>query len=284
MSHWFSLSNAARVLITGFWLGMNLGLVRTELGSRTGAGAASVPVQAVLRKIVTAEEICPLEIRHQDRRIGFCKWTTGVMRDPAETEGSPGQEGMVKRVLGYNINLDGNVDLTAIRTPMHFNFAMELAPQLTWRRVELTLRSAAGECRVGAESAAGQLWLAVAVPGLPTVTNTLRLAEARDPETVLGFVARAVPDSGQAALLPGVLAARGVDGFRGVDSDLARGQAALRAYNSVLRVGSADVRVYVLELAVSGRERARAYVSRFGEILRVELPSQITLHNTEAFP
>lgn len=284
MSHWFSLPTATRVLITGFWLGMNLALVWIEFGARTSAAVAGVPVETVLRKIVTAEEICPLEIRHQGRRIGFCKWTTGVLRDPVDTGGGLGQEGMAKRVLGYTINFDGNVELTGFRTPMHFSFALELDPQLTWRRVELAVRSGVGESRVWAESAAGQLWLMVAVPGMPTMTNALWLADAHDPETVLGFVSGAVPDAGLAAVLPGFIASRGTTRPHELDSDPMHGRTSLRAYNSVLRVGSADVRVYVLELAVSGRERARAYVSRFGEILRAELPSQVTLHNTEAFP
>ena len=47
-----------------------------------------------------------------------------------------------------------------------------------------------------------------------------------------------------------------------------------------LKIGSAKLRCYRLQTRVLEKHQATIYVSRVGEILRVELPTNIVLQNT----
>ena len=70
------MSRAVLILVTAFWLTMNVLLLQTEFGSRRSEG--TVPVQTVWEKILTAADDSSLTIFHQGKLIGSCHLRTGV--------------------------------------------------------------------------------------------------------------------------------------------------------------------------------------------------------------
>src|SRR5437667_7086729 len=103
------ISRAALILITVFWITMNVLLWRAEYGPQRAAGA-SVPAEVVWQKMLTAPDSSSLSIFHHGKKIGFCHWITSVgeeLSKAREEDGPP--EGMVGRMSGYRIQIEGNL-------------------------------------------------------------------------------------------------------------------------------------------------------------------------------
>src|SRR5215831_16031103 len=96
------------VLLTTFWVVMNVLLWQVEYGSRHTAGTP-VPPQLIWRKMLTAPDASGLTVFHHGQKIGFCQWTTSVGEELSKMqgEGEP-PEGMVRRITGYHAHLEGN--------------------------------------------------------------------------------------------------------------------------------------------------------------------------------
>src|SRR5512136_508398 len=97
------LTRAALMVLTLFWLAMNVLLWRSEFGPRNPMGSV-VPVEAVWRKILTAPDDSALEIRHRGKKIGFCHWAANLGRERATgktlaEEALP--EGSIERLSCY---------------------------------------------------------------------------------------------------------------------------------------------------------------------------------------
>src|SRR5512147_469945 len=108
------LSRIVFILITLFWLTMNVSLWRKEFGSHHAAGSA-VPVELVWQKILTAPDSSSLVVFHHGTRIGICHWTTGISKEWAAVGEENVPSGMPRKVRGYELRLEGST-LTATPT------------------------------------------------------------------------------------------------------------------------------------------------------------------------
>src|SRR2546427_3867524 len=136
--HSAMLSRVALVLITLFWLVMNVLLWRAEYSGRNSAGSA-VPASLVWQKMLTAPDSSSLTILHHGNKIGFCHWMTSVGEELShltETQAPP--EGMVERMIGYKIQLEGNLVLEDFASRLRFDGALKLTSNQVWQ--EFTLR------------------------------------------------------------------------------------------------------------------------------------------------
>ena len=81
--------------IAAFWVVMNALLWRVEYGSGSGA---SVPVDFVWRKILTAPDPSSLTVYQDGKKTGFCEFATSVEQALAglDEEALP-PEGMARR-------------------------------------------------------------------------------------------------------------------------------------------------------------------------------------------
>src|SRR5678815_2728618 len=68
------------ILLTGFWVTMNVLLWRAEYGQPDPAGSA-VPADLVWQKILTAPDSSSLTIYHHRKKVGFCHWITSIGED-----------------------------------------------------------------------------------------------------------------------------------------------------------------------------------------------------------
>src|SRR6478735_523080 len=114
------------LVITLFWLTMNVLLWRSEFSPQKTVGSA-VPLETVFNKILTAPDASSLEIYHHGKKIGFCRWSASVGAEASKNfseEFEP--EGMVEQLTSYSLDLEGNVTLPDTTNRLRFDLNLKL--------------------------------------------------------------------------------------------------------------------------------------------------------------
>lgn len=260
------------VSVTLFWIAMNALLWRTEFKGAGGSGA-SVPVATIWQKILTAPDDSSLGIFHRDRRIGFCRWSPNVGQEEAAGKvGSEdtGPEGQIKRLSGFSLDLEGNAALEEAAARLRFTLHAEFKTNRAWRSfsARVTVRPTIWELRADADR---QEFTFKMDENGPLFERTYKFSDLRNPQILL----RDFGVSGWMGMIggPGLMAPA-----------LAAGQnlklgVVWQAQNGSLKIGQSPIRVYRLETKFLDRYRMVIFISRVGEILRVELPEGIVLTN-----
>jgi hypothetical protein len=262
------VSRVVFALITLFWLVMNVLLWRAEY-SRTGGIGSTLPAAVVWARILTAPDNSTLDVRYHDRHVGFCRWAASVGDQPGP--GPAGAEadepeGMVRQPSGYAIDLGGNVGLNSPTNRLRFDLRVRFAPDRAWR--QFRLRAAVPPQTWHLQSAAADHSLQVAYEGEGIRwDHTFTLAELQHPQKLL-----------QEFGLPPMFSLPPLASGPVASPPLALGLN-WEARNDWFRIGRSPVRVYRLEARLLDKYRIVAYVSRVGEILRVELPDRLVLVN-----
>jgi hypothetical protein len=268
-------SRIAFLLITIFWVTMNFLLWRSEFGGGNHPGG-SVPVDRVWQQVLTAPDNSSLEILHHGEKIGFCRWAASVGDEPlpgkANNDEAP-PEGMVERLSSYRINFEGNVAISDVKNRLRFDFELKLAANHAWKEfnLRLNLRPNAWEIR---SVASEQLVRLKITDEQGKFERVLKFADLQNPDALLR-------ELGAPAGLGLLGALGGLSGSK-AGPPLALG---LRweARNDSLPIGHATVRAYRLQAGLLDRYRITIFVSRVGEILRVELPDELVLVNDQLF-
>lgn len=273
----------AFLAITAFFLTMNVLLWRSEF--RAQGEGTPVPLAVVWERILRAPDDSDLEIFHQRKKIGHLRWAANA--GESSTTNAPSvnddlQEGMVRKVAGYTIDiLDGRLDLGEDRKRIRFTMNTTFNTNHQWQTFNFQFNQRPATLDVNASATNETLTLAFR-QGEDLVSRTLTFAQLRDPAKLLQEVAGPVP----LGLLTGGLL--GGLGTSGPGAELA----ALPALQKLslglqwdsrqdwLKVGSAKLRCYRLHTRLLEKHQAVIYVSRVGEILRVELPDGYVLQNT----
>jgi len=256
------------LFVTAFFLVMNGLLCWTEFFGRSRFGSP-VPAEVVWEKVLTSPDISLLEIRQHGTAIGRATWvaTVGEHGQPA-LPGDPGPEGMIKRVGSYNLDLDGTV-FPQESTRLRFALTLKLDTNQHWQEFSFKVGFKPYQWELAASAGTERLHLIIEdEEGRRELTYTF--AELREPEKLLRSLG--VP------ALPLML---GGLGFSGPSSGAGSPGLALawEARNDWLRIGHNQARVYRLEARLLDRYKAVLFVSRVGEILRLELPGEIVLAN-----
>lgn len=258
------LARAAFLLVAGFWVTMNVLLWQAEYGNR-GAQLSAVPVSVVWQKILNAPDSSSLNIFQHGQKIGFCHWTTSVGEEFAKLDEAP-PEGMESETRKYQIHLDGNVTLRDFESRLRFESSLKLSTNQNWQEldVRLNLRPTVWELHAVAAQKSVRL---KAEDGESRFERVLRLDDLKNPDAVLGEF------SG-----PFSLAIFGNMGSSSGQTSAPR-MAGLHweAHYDNLVIGHEPVRVYRLRTRLLDKYPVTIYVSRAGEILRAELPSDVVL-------
>ncbi len=273
----------AFLAITAFFLTMNVLLWRSEF--RAQGEGTPVALAVVWERILRAPDDSDLEIFHQKKKVGHLRWAANAgelatTNTPAADDNL--QEGMVRKVGGYTLDiLDGRLDLGADRKRVRFTMNSAFAANHQWQTFGVQLSQRPLSLDVAA-SATNETLSVSFRDGDETVQRSLTFAQLRDPKALLQEVAGPIP---LALLTSGLLS--GLSG-----GTAAPELAALPALQKLafglqwdsrqdwLKIGSAKLRCYRLRTRVLEKHQATIYVSRVGEILRVELPNNIVLQNT----
>ena len=255
--------------VTSFFVTMNVLLWRSEFGARGRLGTP-VPAELVWDKVLTSPDNSFLEIRHHGVKIGRAHWAANVGEERAtgrilSDEVPP--EGMIKNLVGYTLDFDGSIsfeDLTRLR----FTCMLKLDTNQDWRELTFKVSIKPFSWEVHA-FAAGRVRLIIN-DDEGRRDRSYTFAELANPEKLLH-------DLGGAAL-PAFVSALGVPLGPANPASVVSGFR-WEAREDRLRIGSNEVRVYRLETRLFDRYHAVFFVSRVGEILRVELPDDIIMTN-----
>ncbi len=255
-----------------FWLTMNFLLWRSEYGGGAALGT-SVPTELVWRKILTAPDNSLLDIFHHGKKAGFCRWTTSASMAPTPDLG--GETPSVVPAItapGYRLNLTGNLAFGRPTNRLQFDLDLVLSTNRGWQEVDLRLSFHENSVAVHSVASEKKLRLRTLSDGVRDEEN-FTFADLQNPRAL----ARAfdVPLPLEAFGLPDL--ATNTPNDRLPERGLT-----WAARNDWLPLGRTSVRVYRLQTTLLDRYHAVVFLSRVGEILRVELPDDWVLVNEEA--
>jgi hypothetical protein len=262
---------AVLILLTFFWVTMNVLLWRSEYGGHNSAGSA-VPAEVIWQKILTAPDSSSLSVFHHRKKAGFCHWITSVGEDlvKAQEEDAP-PEGMVGSVVGYRVQLDGNLVIPDVASRLRFDASLRLNRDKLWRQFNLRLNLRPGNWEIQA-TAADQTVRFKAEEGDASFDHVFKFSELTNPAEL----ARQFGDPLALGLLSSLGLSSQIPAGPPVGFDLK-----WEGRHDSVQIAHSAVRAYRLEARVLDRYRIVIFVSRVGEILRVELPDEVVLVNDQ---
>lgn len=273
----------AFLAITAFFITMNVLLWRSEF--RPQGEGTPVPLAAVWEKILRAPDDSDLEIFHQKKKVGHLRWAANA-GELATTNTPPVddnfQEGMVRKVGGYTIDiLDGRLDFGEARKRVRFTMNTTFSTNHQWQTFGVQLIQRPMSLDVNAVSTNETLTVNFR-QGDETMQRTFTFAQLRDPKALLQAVAGPIPLGLLTGGLLGGLSESGASPELAALPALQKLTLGLQwdSRQDWLKVGSAKLRCYRLQTRLLEKHQVIVYVSRVGEILRVELPNDIVLQNT----
>lgn len=261
------MARAVFILVTAFWLTMNIMLWQTQFGSRNNGGA--VPVETVWEKILTAADDSSLTVFQKKKLAGACHLHTAVGDELSKIGDENMPSGAPERNRGYDLSLDGSVVLPHWTNRLRFEGELKLDKNREWQKVSarVTMRPITWEL----QSVAAQQNVHLKIHSAGDATDlVLQFSDLKNPAALsyklLGpAAAELLAEAGLQTTAPQAKAAAS-----GVKWD---------AHEDILRIGRTGVQVYRLHTRLLERYEVNVLVSRAGEILRVDLPEDVTLIN-----
>jgi hypothetical protein len=253
-------------LVAAFWILMNVLLWRSEFQGAHNLGN-SIPVGVVWQKILTAPDDSALEIMRSGKKMGFCRWIPNIGEEVATGKASTEElEGMVRRLSGYSLNVEGNFLLPENHGRFRFDFKGQFSTNKTWKDLKLKTILRPAEWEIHASSADQTVEIRI-LDGDSDWRHTFAIQDLQNPQKLLGDLGM----DGFAGMLSSF-------GFSGTNSNRSLGLQ-WNAQHDFLKIGHSDVRVYRVQASLLDRYRVVLWISLVGEIMRVELPYQIVLLN-----
>lgn len=257
------------IVVALFWAVMNVLLWRAEYGGRD---STPVAIETVWERVLTAADSSTLQLSHHGQVLGVFRWTPSVVEgiDPntAGVGTDEGLEGMVRRTDGYRLELDGTAQLAEPSQRVRLNGSVELGTNHQWREFTLNLHHRKStfelQSRAG-DDAVRLMWR----EGNASTEQRFRYRDLANPGRLLGDMGGFLPPG----LIPGAQL------FAGGTNGLAQ-RLQWSASHDNLKVGGARLRVYRIAARLFQGYEAVVYISRAGEILKVELPDGIRINNT----
>lgn len=264
------------VFVTVLFVGMNVLLWRSEFGPRHLVGSRVRP-QVLLERLLKSADASDLEIRHRGVKVGRARWAPSLVELPQPAGASAVRpDGMAGEVLGYQLDLDGQL---LLKDPprLRFSFRLNLKPDYTWSRlfvrVVVSMPEAPRALDLEAEADAAQQTLRLR-PALFSADQgaeeeVIPLADLQSPERLLSRLGAGPVAMGLAGL--GLPLKNLGTGAGGLEWEAVKGHR--------LPLGRARVPVYWLRARLLNRDLLSLYVADSGEVLRAELPNEVTLVN-----
>jgi hypothetical protein len=270
-------SRISFLLITLFWLTMTYLLWRSEYVGQNQVGSV-VPVELVWRKILTAPDNSSLQMLHKGVKVGYCRWASSIGQELATgkilADDTP-PDGMVPRMTGYRLDLEGNVALENMTGRLGFDFDVRLATNNVWQDFSLLIKLQKARWEV--HSHASEQTVRLLMDDRSDGTREERIfkfSELENPQALLQEFDVPAPLGLLGSLSPLPSATSGASLVPGL---------VWKARNDWVAMGHTSVRAYRLEAALFDRYRMLIIVSRVGEILRVELPDGWELINDQLY-
>jgi hypothetical protein len=260
------MSRALFILVTAFWLTMNVLLWQTEFGSRKNFG--SVPAETVWEKILTAADDSSLTIYHHGKLVGAFHLQTEVSEvwskigDDNEPTRPPAKRG------GYALQWDGTTVMPEWTNRLRFKGDLkldknrnceELNSKVALRPMSWEIHTVAAERKIHLKMDDGQ----------GASETVLQFSDLQNPVALASKLFG--PSIGDAA---------GGLGLEMAPQNASTAALGIKwdAHEDSIRIGHSPVQVYRLHTRAAAFD-VSLIVSRAGEILRMELPDGYLLVN-----
>lgn len=266
------LNRVLLIVLGAFWLTMSYLLWKTEIRGRY-SGGSELPVEVVWEKILTSPDNSNLEIRRRGRRIGYLRWSASIGEEVATGKRADVDVplGMVRKLTSYTIDADGG--FSSPDSPMQqyrYYTSFKFSTNFNWQEFSVRLHQRPFVAEVSGDAVRSTAMFRFS-DGASSLEQEVPLRELKDPKKLA--VRFGGPLVGNAV---GMLMDEAMSRARSTASELK-----WEAYNDWLKVGYARLRVFRLRAKVSERQEIVVYVSRVGEILKVELPNEVVVVNDE---
>jgi hypothetical protein len=261
------MSRAIFILVTGFWITMNVLLWQTEFGSRKNS--AAVPVELVWDKILTAADDSSLTVFQNGNLVGACHVQTEVGEEWAQVSDENMPSGRPQKTPGYRLRLDGSAILPQLTNRIRFDGDLKLTRKREWQDVHLRVSMRPLTWEIQSLAAEQNIRLKID-GGSEPVEIVLRFSDLHNPAALTyKLLGSSAGD---------LVAEAGLATVAGNASQMALG-VKWDAHEDSLRIGRTPVQVYRLHTRLLDRYEINLIVSRAGEILRVDLPAGYRLTN-----
>ncbi len=260
-------------LVILFWVAMNVLLWRSEMMEGADAGSP-IPALQVWQKILIAPDDSALNVIVGGKKLGQLRWSPNVGEELASGKVNADREeleGQVRRLSSYTLSLEGSALLGEPPHLFRLSTQLEFSTNYTWRKLgtRIILRPTTWELQADAEKE--RVLLRTEAQGQSSQLSWT-FEELARPEFLLGSLGTPWAMALLGNLGPGSLFQK--ESLQQLASNLR-----WEARTDWLPMGHTRVRVYRLQMKLLEKYSVTVYVSRVGEILRVELPNQVLLLN-----
>ncbi|MCG3778150.1 MAG: hypothetical protein JW388_0858 [Nitrospira sp.] len=262
--------------VTFFWLVMNILLWRWEYSDQRPG--QEVEAASVWQKILRSPDLAYLDIYKKNRwrrPLGSFRWSSEIVdTDFINTTSGATLDGMIRKATGYSIEIsNGYLDLPELPR-IRYKLQLDFDANIKWKTLRIDFRQVPVIATVSSTATNNTAEFNIDT-GEQVTTRIVPFADLRQPSKVAALSVELFTGSKQAApwveyLLQGLNPAAQLN----YSADLE-----WKARYDWLPQVSSRIRVYRLEANLSGSKLLTIYVSRVGEILRIELPNEIVIRN-----
>lgn len=246
-----------------FWGLMNGLLWQAEWGDRFTSGSELSP-DLIWQKVLDSPDSSTLSIRHQGRTLGSLEWHPSILE--ASRSNGTAIEGMISAPAGHLIRVstrfhgsDSPLDRLMILG------TMELSPSNSWERLQLRVDQRPKSWEIHAEAGSDQIRI-IYEAGRQRFEQTFETRNRAALQLMLAPYLTGLP--------PGLIP----DNVLSHPESLTR-NVSIEARSDWMQIGRSRVRVYRLSARLPGQLEATAFISRAGELLKIQLPDRIQLVN-----
>ena len=240
---------------------MNVLLWRSEFGE--SSGETPVPVSFVWKKILTAPDTASLNIYQKDQRIGFCEFSTGIARQMSSMDQDKVPSEGLSNPTQYIVHFSGNVSYGQLTHRLKFGGQILFNSKRQWQEMELKFNTRPTSVDISSIATNQTVDVRIA-NGSEVVEHHLNFADLRNPNQLAHLFLGNFAD----------FFLGGMDLNELVPRDTAQ-KIEWTACRTRMRVAGEHVPAYRLQTSLLGNT-ITLHISTLGDLLRVELPGNIT--------
>jgi hypothetical protein len=246
-----------------FWVVMNGLLWQAEWGDRFTSGSELSP-DLIWQKILDSPDSSVLSIRYQGRTLGSLEWHPSILE--VSRSNTTAIEGMVSAPAGHAIRVSTRIH--GSDSPLDRMMVLgtvELSSSNTWERLQVRVDQRPKSWEIQAEAGSDQIRM-IYEEGRQRFEQTFETRNRAALQLMLAPYLTALPSG----FIPNNALSHPESLARNVSID---------ARSDWMQIGRSRVRVYRLSARLPGQLEATAFISRAGELLRIQLPDRLQLVN-----
>ena len=265
------MTTASRIALIAaglFWVLMNGLLWQAEWGERFASGSDLSPT-LIWQKMLDSPDSSVLSIRHQGKTIGSLEWHPSILeasRSHSTNNSAATIEGMVSAPTGHQLRVSAR--FFGSGTPIDRLMVLgnvEFSPSNLWQKINLRVDQRPKSWEIETESGSDRIRMTYE-EGRRRLEQTFETRNRAALQLMLAPYLTALPSG----LIPENALAHPENLTRAVT---------IEARSDWMQMGRSRIRVYRLTARLPGQLEVTAFISRAGELLKIQLPDRLQLVN-----